>query len=55
MFANKKATVLKNGPTPAFLFFSNINFTEKTVSFLGIQTMNVGLEGEHSDYLGTVF
>ena len=34
------------GPTPAsfclFLFFTNINFTEKTVGFSGIRTRIVG-------------
>ena len=46
-----------NGATPAsfclFSFFSNTNFTEKTVDFSGIQTWIVGGEGEHTDHLTT--
>ena len=45
---------LKNGPTPAsfclFSFFSNSNFTEKTVGFSGIRTRIVGVKSEHADH-----
>ena len=48
---------VKNGPNPAsfclFSFFSNTNFTEKTVVVSGIQTRIVGLEGEPVDHLTT--
>ena len=47
----------KNGPTPAtfclFSFFSNTNFTDKTVGFSGIWTQIVGVEGKHADRLTT--
>ena len=36
-----------------FSFFSNKNFTEKTVGVNGIWTRVVGVESEHSDYLTT--
>ena len=36
-----------------FLFFSNTNFTEKTVDVSGIQTRIIGLEGEPADHLTT--
>ena len=52
--ANKRV-FLKNGPTPStfclFSFFSNKNFTEKTVGFSGIQTRIIREVGEHADYL----
>ena len=34
-----------------FLFFSNTNFTEKTVGFCGLQTQIIRVEGEHADHL----
>ena len=43
-------------PRPLFrwiLFFSNTNFTEKTVGFSGIWTWIVRVEGEHTDHLTT--
>ena len=47
----------KNGPATAsfclFSFFSNTNFTEKTVGFSGIQTRIVGVEGDHAEHLTT--
>ena len=36
-----------------FSFFSNTNFTEKTVDVCGIRTQIVGVEGEHADHLTT--
>ena len=36
-----------------FSFFSNTNFTEKTVSFSGNRTRIVALEGKHVDHLST--
>ena len=36
-----------------FLFFSNTNFTEKTVGVSWIRTRIVGVEGEHADHLTT--
>ena len=36
-----------------FLFFSNTNFTEKTVHFCTIRTLIVGVEGKHADHLTT--
>ena len=43
------------GPTPAsfclFSFFSNTNFTEKTVGVSRIRTLIIGVEGEHTDPL----
>ena len=36
-----------------FLFFSDTNFTGKTVGVSGIQTRIVGVEGEHADHLTT--
>ena len=51
------ANLINNGPTPAsfclFSFFSNTNFTEKTVGFSEIRTRIVGVEGEHVDHLTT--
>ena len=51
------ANLINNGPTPAsfclFSFFSNTNFTEKTVGFSGIQTRIIGVEGEHGDHFTT--
>ena len=45
--------IYKNGPNPAyfclFSFFSNPNFTEKTVGVSGIRTRIVGI-GEHADH-----
>ena len=40
-------------PLFVFLFFSNTNFTEKTVDVSGIRTRIVGLEGKHADHLTT--
>ena len=34
-----------------FSFFSNTNFTEKTVGFSAIQTSIIRVEGEHGDHL----
>ena len=43
-----------NCPTPAsfclFSFFSNTNFTEKTVGFSGTRTQIARIEGEHADH-----
>ena len=36
-----------------FSFFSNTNFTEKTVGFSRIRTQIVGVEGGHADHLTT--
>ena len=36
-----------------FLFFSNKNFTEKTVGVREIRTWIVGVEGKHADHLTT--
>ena len=36
-----------------FLFFSNTNFTERTVALGGNRTQIVGVEGEHADHLTT--
>ena len=36
-----------------FSFFSNTNFTEKTVGFSGIQTWIIGVEGKPTDQLNT--
>ena len=48
---------LKNGPTPAsfclFSFFSNSNFTEKTLDVSGIRTRIVGVEGKYADHWTT--
>ena len=47
----------QKGPNPAsfclFSFFSNKNFTEKTVGFSGIRTWIVGVERKHADHLTT--
>ena len=46
-----------NGSNPAsfslFSLFSNTKFTEKTVSFSGIQTQIVSIEGKHPDHMTT--
>ena len=36
-----------------FSYFSNTNFTEKTVGFSGIRTRIVGVVGKHPDHLTT--
>ena len=36
-----------------FSFFSNTNFTEKTVGVSRIRTQIVGVEGEYADHLTT--
>ena len=40
-------------PLCLFSFFSNTNCTEHIVSFSGIQTGIIGVEGEHPDHLTT--
>ena len=46
-----------NGSNPAsfslFSLFSNTKFTKKTVSFSGIQTQIVSIEGKHPDHMTT--
>ena len=49
-----KGTLKMSQPQPLFcllLFFSNTNFTEKTVGISGIQTRIVRVEGKHADHL----
>ena len=36
-----------------FLFFSNSNFTVKSIGFSGIRTRIISVEGEHADHLTT--
>ena len=36
-----------------FLFFSNANFTKKTVGVCGIRTLIARVEGKHADHLTT--
>ena len=51
-----KGTLKMSQPQPLFcllLFFSNTNFTEKTVGVSGTRTRIVGVEGEHAEHLTT--
>ena len=52
------ANLINNGPTPAsfclFSFFSNTNFTEKTVCLCGLRTQTVGEEDAHTYHLTTI-
>ena len=49
--------IFLNGATPAsffiFVLFKHQFYRKKTVGFSGIQTLIVGVEGEHADHLTT--